>query len=162
MYGRVCTCGSVRTNLYVQVCKRGSVRTGPYVPNCCTYERKPVHVHGAMAGQVAIHKTRNWTLFIDIANETAPVCTRIFPGYIDENAIQNNFQRVPPLPDGSVCKFPAIAVETEPSNLTAPFVYQRLCDTQIQKRGSIVLFTHYSQRNAPNRRPMDLYAKFTL
>ena len=32
-------------------------------------------------------------------------------------------------------------------------MYQRLCDTQIQKRGSIVLFTHYSQRNAPNRRP---------
>ena len=88
---------------------------------------------------------------------TNPTCTRnlrcIFPGYIEENAIQNNFQRVPPLPDGSVCKFPAIAVETEPSNPTAPFVYQRLCDTQIQKRGNIVLFTHYSQRNAPNRRP---------
>ena len=32
-------------------------------------------------------------------------------------------------------------------------MYQRLCDTQIQKRGNIVLFTHYSQRNAPNRRP---------
>ena len=100
--------------MYVQVCKDESVRPGPYVPNC-TYERKPVHVHGAMAGQVAIHKTRNWTLFIDIANKTAPVCTRtrrcIFPGYIDENAIQNNFQRVPPLLDGSVRKFPDIAVE---------------------------------------------------
>ena len=55
LYGRVCTYGSVRTNLYVQVCQRESVRTGPYVPNC-TYERKPVRVHGAMAGQVAIHR----------------------------------------------------------------------------------------------------------
>ena len=57
------------------------------------------------------------------------------------------------MPDGSVCKFPAIAVETEPSNPTAPLVYQRLCDTQIQERENIVLFTRYSQRNAPNQRP---------
>ena len=76
-----------------------------------------------------------------------------FPWLYRENAIQNNFQRVTPLPDGSVCKFPAIAVETEPSNLTAPFVYQRLCDTQVQKGGNIVLFMCYGQRNAPNRRP---------
>ena len=101
--------GSVRTGLYVQVCKRGSVRAGLYVRNC-TYERKPVHAHGAMAEQVAIHKNANWTFFIDIADKSAPICTRtgrcIFPGYIDENAIQNNFQRVPPLLDGSVYKFP--------------------------------------------------------
>ena len=59
---------------------------------------------------------------------TNPTCTRkrrfISPGYIDENAIHNNFQRVPPLPDGLVCKVHAIAVEMELSNLTALFLYE--------------------------------------
>ena len=61
--------------------------------------------------------------FIGTAIQNAPICTRtrrcIFLDYIDENAIQNNFQRAPPFLDGSVYKFPAIAVEMEPSSLTA-------------------------------------------
>ena len=76
-----------------------------------------------------------------------------FPWLYRGKCDPEGFSKGHPFARWSVCKFPAIAVETEPSNLTAPFVYQRLCDTQIQKRGNIVLFTHYSQRNAPNRRP---------
>ena len=75
--------------------------------------------------------------FIGTAIKNAPICTRtrrcIFPDYIDENAIQNNFQRVPPFLDGSVCKFPAIAVEMEPSSLAAPFMYARPLNTRIQR-----------------------------
>ena len=75
--------------------------------------------------------------FIGTAIKNAPICTRtrrcIFPDYIDENAIQINFQRVPPFLDGSVCKFPAIAVEMEPSSLTAPFMYARPLNTRIQR-----------------------------
>ena len=75
--------------------------------------------------------------FIDTAVKNAPICTRtrrcVFLGYIDENAIQNNFQRVPALLDGSVCNFPAIAVEMEPSSLTAPFMYARPLNTRIQR-----------------------------
>ena len=117
---KACTERSVRTGLYARICTYRSVNAGLYV-RVRTYQTAHtssslfVHVQAAMAEQVAIHKTRNWTLFIDIANKTAPVCTRTrrctFPGYINENTIQNNFQRVPPLLDGSVCKFPDIAVE---------------------------------------------------
>ena len=74
---------------------------------------------------------------------TSRMCTRTrrcsFPGYIDENAIQNNFQRVPPLADGSVCKFAAVAIETGPSNLTALFMYEHPVNTGIQKRRRLLV-----------------------
>ena len=74
---------------------------------------------------------------------TSRMCTRTrrcsFPGYINENAIQNNFQRVPPLADGSVCKFAAVAIETGPSNLTALFMYEHPVNTGIQKRRKLLV-----------------------
>ena len=113
LYVRVCaTRGSVRTGLYTRVCTYRSVRTKLYVQACT---RKHVRAHGAMAGQVAIHKAGICCFSLIPPSKThryvhGPVVA-FFPGYIDENAIQNNFQRVPPLLDGSVCEFPDIAVE---------------------------------------------------
>ena len=108
-----------------------------------------------MAEQVAIHKTENWTFFIDIADKSAPVCTRtrrcIFPGYIDENAIQNKFPRVPPLPDGFVCKVHAIAVEMELSNLTALFLYEHTLSTRIQKRRKLSVSYAIVNESDPTR-----------
>ena len=76
------------------------------------------------------------------------MCTRtrryVFAGYIDENAIHNNFQGVPPLGDGSVCEFNAIDIEMGPSNLTAPFVYQRPCHALIQSHEKIARFMRSS------------------
>ena len=74
-----------------------------------------------------------------------------FPGYIDENAIHKNFQRVPPLPDGFVCKVHAIAVEMELSSLTALFLYEHTLSTRIQKRRKLSVSYAIVNESDPTR-----------
>ena len=94
---------------------------------------------------------------------TNPTCTRkrrfTFPGYIDENAIHNNFQRVP-LPDGFVCKVHAIAVEMELSSLKALFLYEHAFSTRIQKRRKLSVSYAIGNESEPTGVPQVSF--FTL
>ena len=101
------------------------------------------------------------------ADGTKPICAQTrhctFAGYIDENAVHEKFQRVPPLPDGSVCRFAAIVDELCPSGLAALFMYQHPavhiqcspgpqlegCSSQL-KGPSLQLAAHKSQLTGPS------------
>ena len=65
----------------------------------------------------------------------AQTCHCYFAGYIDENAVHEKFQGVPPLPAGSVCRFAAIVDELCPSGLAALFMYQHPAVQEYRKVG---------------------------
>ena len=93
----------------------------------------------------AVHRTWGFAPFHRYgrrnADGTKPICAQTrhctFAGYIDENAIHEKFQGVPPLPAGSVCRFAAIVDELCPSGLAALFMYQHPAVQEYRKVGKV-------------------------
>ena len=79
--------------------------------------------------RIGVQKPRTLSPFNGIVNEKAPKQevkrSSHFHGYSDENAIQTEFQRVPPLPDRSVLGFDDIGDETAHWTSKAAFMYLR-------------------------------------